>query len=87
MSTYFGNMTIVLKLPLISAASTKGLHRYRGFCPFVEDGDGGGMESELIEFGKVADVGVGERRGARGPARCIVRLQTYRIHDGTWNRY
>jgi hypothetical protein len=26
-STYLGNMTIVLKLPVTRAASTKGLHR------------------------------------------------------------
>ena len=30
-STYLGNITMVLKLPFTSAASTKGLHKYRGF--------------------------------------------------------
>jgi hypothetical protein len=30
MSTYFGSMTIVLKFPFTSAASTNGLERYKG---------------------------------------------------------
>lgn len=34
LSTYFGKVTIVLKLPLIKADLTKGLQRYRGL---VED--------------------------------------------------
>ena len=39
-STYFGSMTIVLKFPLTSAASTNGLHRNNGFW-VMRDGDGG----------------------------------------------
>jgi hypothetical protein len=35
-------MTMVLKLPLTSAASTKGLHRYSGFVGDDEIGEGGG---------------------------------------------
>lgn len=64
MSTYFGRTTIVLKLPLTRAASTKGLQRYRGLEGdglHGEAGTGGGGMS-----GKVADVGVGERFWARG---------------------
>ena len=46
MSVYFGCMTIVLKLPFTSAASTKGLHKCSGFCvgsrgpPWKPDGLG-----------------------------------------------
>ena len=32
MSVYFGCMTMVLKFPLTNAASTNGLHRYKGFA-------------------------------------------------------
>jgi hypothetical protein len=71
MSTYFGSMTIVLKLPLTRAASTKGLQRYKGFCGVLPPGEGGtGPDSDV---GVVADVGVGERFGPRGP-RLIERL-------------
>ena len=65
-SVYFGCMTIVLKFPFTSAASTKGLHRYRGFCvgaglPGLEGG------SDSVEFeGNVAEVGVVDLLGGRG---------------------
>jgi len=55
---------MVLKFPFTSAASTKGLQRYRGFCPA---GDAGGMGGGSPGLSKVAEVGVvGERRGLRG---------------------
>lgn len=75
-STYFGSMTIVLKLPLTSAASTNGLHRYNGFCVAADgvDGDERGPESFEEALGKVIEVGVGERFGPLGPERCIERL-------------
>lgn len=75
-STYFGSMTIVLKLPLTSAASTNGLHRYNGFCVAGDgvDGDERGAESFEEALGKVIEVGVGERFGPLGPERCIERL-------------
>ena len=75
-STYFGSMTIVLKLPLTSAASTKGLHRYKGFWAAGDgvDGDERGAESLEVVLGKVTEVGVGERFGPLGPERFIVRL-------------
>ena len=69
-------MTIVLKFPLTSAASTKGLHRYRGFCPA---GDGGGRGRGNPGFSNVVEVGVvGERRGLRG-WRPIERLPSISI--------
>lgn len=42
MSTYLGSITMVLRFPLTSAASIKGLHRYSGFCA-----GGGGANIEL----------------------------------------
>lgn len=72
MSTYFGSITIVLKLPLTSADSTKGLHRYRGFVGEELVGDGG-TGGGGISGGNVADVGVGDRLGPRG-ARLMERL-------------
>lgn len=71
-STYFGSMTIVLKLPLTRADSTNGLHRYRGFD--IEDpvGDGGTGGGGGMSDGK-APVGVGDRFGPRG-ARLMERL-------------
>jgi hypothetical protein len=73
MSTYFGSMTIVLKLPLTRAASTNGLQRYKGLeGGAVVTGDGG-AESLLGAGGNVAEVGVGDRF-ARG-ARPIERLK------------
>jgi hypothetical protein len=74
MSTYFGSITMVLKLPLTRAASTNGLQRYKGFSGTepggeVVLGDGGTEESG----GNVAEVGVGERFGPRG-ALAIERL-------------
>ena len=76
MSVYFGCMTIVLKLPFTSAASTNGLHRYSGLGPA---GVGvvvlGLVGSESVEFeGNVAEVGVVDRFGGRG-ARVIERLR------------
>lgn len=71
-STYFGNITIVLKLPLTSADSTNGLHKYRGLFednPVGDGGTGGGGMSD----GNVAEVGVGDRFGPRG-ARLMERL-------------
>ena len=57
---------MVLKLPLTRAASTKGLHRYKGLLPGVGllglDGCGG-MDPLLSN---VWPVGVGERLGPRG---------------------
>jgi hypothetical protein len=41
MSTYLGSMTMVLKLPLTSAASTNGLHKYNGFEGDEGIGEGG----------------------------------------------
>lgn len=48
MSTYLGSITMVLRLPLTSAASTKGLHRYRGVCA--------GGEGAKIELGVTASM-------------------------------
>lgn len=72
-------MTIVLKLPLTRAASTNGLHKYNGFWVpgAVPEGDAGGAPS--FEVGNVEEVGVGERLGALGPERCIVRLPQSRV--------
>jgi hypothetical protein len=70
-------MTIVLKFPLTSAASTNGLQRYKGFwVPGTEtDGDAGGTWSTKVEVVDMVEVGVGERLGPPlGPERCIVRL-------------
>lgn len=77
-STYFGSMTIVLKLPLTRAASTNGLHRYNGFwMPGTKaEGDAGGAPSLEEALGNVADVGVGERLGPLGPERCMERLRS-----------
>lgn len=74
MSVYLGCMTMVLKLPFTRAASTKGLHKYKGFCVGVGLlGLASGRDS--VEFeGKVAEVGVVARFGGRG-ARVIDRLQ------------
>ena len=69
-SAYFGSMTMVLKLPFTSAASTKGLHRYSGFGTEGLVGVAGGSESV---DGKFADVGVVDRLGGRW-LRCIDRL-------------
>lgn len=74
MSVYFGCITIVLKFPFTSAASTKGLQRYKGFgteaAGVVVEGDVG---KDSVEFdGNVAEVGVVDRLGGRG-ARVIER--------------
>lgn len=76
-STYLGSITIVLKLPFTSAASTNGLQRYNGFWPGVVDGDAGGRLSALEDVGKVADVGVGERLLCLGALPRIERLRFY----------
>lgn len=78
-STYFGSMTIVLKLPLTRAASTNGLHKYNGFWApgAIPEGDAGGATS--FKVGNVEGVGVGERLGPLGPERCIVRLPQTRV--------
>lgn len=76
-STYLGNITIVLKLPLTSAASTNGLQRYSGFWPGVVDGDDGGRLSALEDVGKVAEVGVGERLLCLGALPRIERLHNH----------
>ena len=76
-STYLGSMTIVLKFPLTSAASTNGLQRYKGFwVPATgTDGDAGGTWSTRVEVVDIVEVGVGERLGPPlGPERFIVRL-------------
>jgi len=75
-STYFGSMTIVLKLPLTSAASTNGLHRYNGFWVAGDGADERGAESFEAALGKVTEVGVGERFGALG--RCIERPMEFK---------
>lgn len=71
-STYLGNITIVLKFPFTSADSTKGLHKYRGFEGVVLVGDGG-TGGGGMSGGKVVEVGVGDRLGPRG-ARLMERL-------------
>lgn len=66
MSTYFGSMTIVLKFPFTSAASTKGLERYKALGIDGTDGDWGEGGWNAVSVGeRVADVGVGDRFGAR----------------------
>jgi len=82
MSTYFGSITIVLKFPFTRAASTNGLHRYKGF-------DGGGVrgvvttgDGRASARGNVADVGVGARLGRW--ARVIERLQQNRQNCSTF---
>jgi hypothetical protein len=58
-STYFGNITIVLKLPFTRAASTNGLQRYNTLGAGVPPGDGGiGIDGMYSEVGDVAEVGV-----------------------------
>ena len=64
-STYFGNITMFLKLPLTRAASTNGLQRYRAFAGAdAPPGDGGigleGLYSEVAEVG-VVDLLLGPR--------------------------
>jgi len=74
MSTYFGRVTMVLKFPVTSAASTNGLQRYSGFCAVVVLGEGGiGGICATSCGGNVVDVGVGDRLGPRG-VRAIDRL-------------
>lgn len=46
-STYLGNMTIVLKFPLTNAASTNGLHKYNG-RDFGAGGEGGIIAGALL---------------------------------------
>ena len=75
-STYFGSITMVLKLPFTRAASTNGLQRYRGRGADATGGGGGGVRSG----GKVAEVGVGARFGFRG-ARDIERLECEHSED------
>jgi len=57
-STYFGSITIVLKFPLTSAASTNGLERYRGvFIAGTIGEELGGLISageKVVEDGVVA---------------------------------
>lgn len=68
MSTYFGSITIVLKLPLTSAASANGLQRYSALLPGV--GDGGACVAIGSLARKLGEVGVvGDRRGFRGARR------------------
>jgi len=59
-STYFGSITIVLKFPFTSAASTKGRERYNGFGGGGVRGDATtGLGGGGISVGEnVADVGV-----------------------------
>ena len=69
-STYFGSMTIVLKFPLTSAASTKGLQRYKGFGTAGTAGDGAiAFEAGRNSLGgwvaEVGGVGAGERFAPR----------------------
>ena len=73
-SVYFGCITMVLKFPLTSAASTKGLQRYKGFCVCVGAFVFGLEGNDSVEFeGNVAEVGVVDRFGGRG-ALVIDRL-------------
>lgn len=67
-SAYFGSITMCLKLPFTSAASTNGLHRYSGLGI---EGVVGVPGSDSVD-GNVEDVGVVERFGGRG-ARLIER--------------
>jgi hypothetical protein len=73
MSTYFGSITIVLKLPLTRADSTKGLHKYSGLFGADDVVGDGGTGGGGISGGKVDEVGVGDRFGPRG-ARLMERL-------------
>jgi hypothetical protein len=58
-STYFGNITIVLKLPFTRAASTNGLQRYNAFGAGAPPGEGGmGNEGRDSDVEDVAEVGV-----------------------------
>jgi hypothetical protein len=83
-STYFGSITIVLKLPLTRAASTNGLQRYSGFWTLgvCIDGEAGGAESVEAALGNVVEVGVGERLGPLGPERCMERLRSRKKKRG-----
>jgi hypothetical protein len=66
-STYFGNITIVLKLPFTRAASTNGLHRYNAFGEGEPPGDGGiGIDGMYSDVGDVAEVGVVDLLLGRG---------------------
>lgn len=59
MSTYFGSITMVLKFPFTSAASTKGLLKYSGLGTATAVGGGGDVFGGGISGGgKVEDVGV-----------------------------
>ena len=63
-------MTIVLKFPLTTEASTNGLHRYRGFGPWETGDDGTGGGRAVSAMGKVAELGVvGDLRGFLGARR------------------
>src|SRR5258705_5556217 len=81
-STYLGNMTIVLKFPLTNVASTNGRHRYRGKdLGTVGDGGvsgaiglgatGGGI---AVGEGNVAEVGVEGLARLEVPARWAERV-------------
>lgn len=72
-STCLGNITMVLKFPLTKAASTNGLHKYKGFCTGAtgEGGAGGGF---WPSDGNVEEVGVGDRFGPLG-ARLLFLLR------------
>ena len=74
-STYFGSMTMVLKLPFTNAASTKGLQRYNGLLEGAVEVTGDcGMELGFSTGGNVAEVGVGERLAGPRGALVIERL-------------
>jgi hypothetical protein len=57
---------MVLKFPFTSAASAKGLDRYRGFAP-APPGEGGSDGGPIESLRGIVPVGVGDRleRGAR----------------------
>ena len=77
-STYLGNMTIVLKFPLTNVASTNGRHRYNGRG--LGTGGEGGASERVLELGatgggivvvgeNVAEVGVEGLARLEVPAR------------------
>jgi len=72
-STYLGNITIVLKLPLTRADSKNGLHKYRGLFGTGEVEGDGGTGGGGMSGGNIDEVGVGDRFGPRG-ARLMERL-------------
>ena len=73
-STYLGNMTIVLKLPFTSAASTNGRHRYNGSGLGMVSETGVGGADALLAGGGISNVGVEGLARFDDPPLCAERV-------------